>query len=70
MSDAPVKCTRIDGCELFPAFSKPGFLRVWQINYCEADFERCERYRLSREGQPVPATMLPNGKLLSFTPKG
>jgi hypothetical protein len=29
----PSKCSRMASCELFPAFTKPGFLRVWQINY-------------------------------------
>lgn len=64
------KCDRMTSCELFPAITKPGFLRVWQINYCEADFERCERLKLSRSGRPVPPTMLPNGKSLTFVPKG
>lgn len=63
-------CSHVSSCELFPHISKPGFLRVWQINYCESEFTRCERYRLSSEGRSVPVTLLPNGQsLTALAPK-
>ena len=46
-----VNCPNTDSCQLFPLISKPGFLRVWQINYCEADYSRCERYKRSCGGE-------------------
>jgi hypothetical protein len=59
-----VPCPHMMSCELFPAFSQNGFLRVWQINYCEAEFIRCVRYQRSLRGEHVPLTLLPNGKEL------
>jgi hypothetical protein len=55
----------MQSCELFPYFSKGGLLRVWQINYCEGGYERCQRYVTSCKGESPPAQMLPNGRLLS-----
>lgn len=63
------KCNRIESCELFPLINRPGFLRVWQINYCESDFARCERYKQSNAGRAVPVTMLPNGENLAALAK-
>lgn len=62
-------CTHVEGCSLFPKISQPGFLRVWQINYCQADFEKCERFKLALEGKHVPDTMLPNGQNLAALAK-
>jgi hypothetical protein len=39
---------------------------VWQTHYCEAAFESCERYKLSKSGVRVPPNLLPNGKALDF----
>lgn len=58
-------CPHCESCELFPLFSRPGFLRVWQINYCEGNYARCHRYQLALEGKAVPRTMLPNGESLA-----
>jgi len=52
------------GCSLFPHFSTQGFLRIWQINYCEGAYERCERFKLTEGGCVVSPTLLPNGKHL------
>ncbi len=65
---APVpgrRCSHAAGCELFPSFQLQGALRVWQIYYCEAQFESCARFKLSMAGHPVPRTLLPNGKELA-----
>ncbi len=69
MSSAGAKqlksCTHKQSCELFPMLSKTGLLKVWQINYCDAAFETCRRFELSKEGKHVPVTLLPNGQNLS-----
>jgi hypothetical protein len=58
-------CPNARSCGLFPALSESGLLRIWQINYCEATFDRCERYRRMQRGDEVPSTMLPNGETLA-----
>lgn len=55
-------CPHIGDCELFPQFVLRQNLRFWQKHYCEADFDQCARLQRHREGEPVPVTMLPNGK--------
>ena len=62
---ANATCPNTDSCQLFPLISRPGFLRVWQINYCEADYSRCERHKRQCNGTDVPATLLPNGQNLA-----
>ena len=59
------KCPNAASCGLFPALSESGLLRIWQINYCEAGFDRCERFRRMQRGDEVPTTMLPNGETLA-----
>jgi hypothetical protein len=51
---------------MFPLFNLKGALRVWQQNYCDADYARCVRYVRHRHGDQVPPNLLPNGKLLSI----
>lgn len=63
------KCPNAEGCGLFPVLTGSGLLRVWQINYCESSFDRCERYRRMQSGAAVPATMLPNGEILAALAK-
>jgi hypothetical protein len=71
-SEDRLRCPHITSCELFPVFSQNGFLRVWQIRYCEADYVRCARYERSLRGEHVPLTLLPNGKELArpIAPQG
>jgi len=59
-------CPNAERCPLFPLFSLRGALKVWQSNYCEADYERCARYQRGKEGRPIPANLLPNGAMLSL----
>lgn len=69
MNEKTSNCPHVGGCELFPMFSRRGFLRVWQINYCENDYTKCERYKLSLAGKSVPQTMLPNGQTMQALAK-
>jgi hypothetical protein len=41
-----------------------GTLAAWKINYCSGDFSRCERFKLSALGRPVPINLMPNGARL------
>jgi hypothetical protein len=57
-------CLRVSTCPLFAQFKMKSSLTIWKTFYCEGDFNRCERYRLVLSKVPVPANLLPNGKLL------
>jgi hypothetical protein len=58
-------CSHLANCELFPKFAMKAALKVWQVYYCEGQFESCARYKLALEARPVPQTLLPNGKELA-----
>jgi hypothetical protein len=57
-------CPQTSDCALYARFSTQGFLRIWQITYCEADYTRCARYQRSSQGQTVAPDLLPNGTVL------
>jgi hypothetical protein len=60
-------CTHITSCPLFPQFTLKASLNVWQVHYCNGDFEKCARLKLSKAGQRVPPNLLPNGKSLDLS---
>lgn len=62
MSNA--SCPHIDGCQMYRLFTLSGTLGAWKINYCTADFARCERHKRASSGQSVPDNLMPNGVLL------
>lgn len=51
-------------CPLYEQFRVQALLNVWKVTYCEGDFEKCERFKMSACGTKVPVTLLPNGKTL------
>jgi hypothetical protein len=57
-----VGCLHAKGCPLFPLLNAS--LRGWRDYYCDSEdrWLDCARYKLSRTGQPVPISLLPNGK--------
>jgi len=57
-------CPRLPSCELYARFKVQSLFEVWKINYCEAAFESCERYKRASLGERVPLTLLPNGQQL------
>ncbi len=63
-------CPMMADCPLFPMFGTQAFLRVWQINYCEAAYQKCVRFEMASEGCHVPPTVLPNGKHLPVLQPG
>jgi hypothetical protein len=59
----------MSSCPLYPQFKVQSLLNIWKISYCEGDYEKCERFKLSACGSSVPITLLPNGKSLG-PPRG
>lgn len=59
-----MSCSNAAGCPLFPLFTLKASLAVWQVHYCDGQFENCERLKLAKAGQRVPPNLLPNGKSL------
>ncbi len=59
-----MSCSHVSSCPLFSLFTLKASLSVWQIHYCNGQFETCERLKLARQGQRVPPNLLPNGKSL------
>lgn len=55
-------CSHTKNCELFAQFALNPALKIWQTHFCEADFTQCARFKLSKQGAPVPLNLLPNGK--------
>lgn len=61
------KCPSAERCSLRQSIGMRAALAVWQSFYCDAQFQRCERYKLACVGSDVPARLLPNGRLLQGT---
>jgi hypothetical protein len=61
---ASMACPDTGKCELHRSIGMRAALKVWQSFYCEGCFSRCERFKLSQSGRPVPERLLPNGRLL------
>lgn len=64
-----MSCPHSTVCPLYETFRSQALLKVWKVSYCEGDFARCERFKLSCDAKPVPLTMLPNGKHLDLPKK-
>ncbi|PHS17103.1 MAG: hypothetical protein COA86_10625 [Kangiella sp.] len=60
-----LSCSHMQGCELFVQFALNPALEIWKKHYCEAQYEGCARYKMSRKGSAVPLTLLPNGKQIN-----
>lgn len=63
-----MSCSHVESCELFVQFALNPALDVWKMHYCEGNYQECVRFKKSSAGQPVPLTLLPNGKPLSAKP--
>ncbi len=58
-------CNHSSSCELFPLMAMEPALKLWKKHFCDGAFNNCARYQLSLNSQPVPLTLLPNGKQLA-----
>jgi hypothetical protein len=60
-----VDCEYLAGCPIFAQFKNEGVKNFWIRLYCKGPRqEDCARKSLKEAGEPVPKTMLPNGKHL------
>lgn len=57
-------CSHKDTCALFPKITAQASLSIWHRLYCDGDYTRCERYKVSLKGEEPSIRMLPNGNLL------
>lgn len=61
-----MECSHVKGCDLFVQFALNPALDLWKEHYCFGEHEQCVRYKLSKKGQSLPLTLLPNGKKLDL----
>lgn len=59
-------CPHTENCPLYPQFATATLLSYWRNAYCNADYQRCARFRRAAEGQPVPVNLLPSGNLMKL----
>ena len=59
-------CSHIKSCELFVQFALNPALEIWKKHYCNGEYRGCVRYNLAKMAQPVPLTLLPNGKKIQI----
>jgi len=52
---------------MFPRFQSKKILRIYQIHYCESEFDTCKRYQLAIAGTMPAPTLLPDGSSLPET---
>lgn len=62
-------CLRKETCDLFPLISFNDALKIWQDFYCDGNFQSCKRYQLGLQGKLIPASLLPNGRILDLDGK-
>jgi hypothetical protein len=65
----PEHCPHMAGCEMYGLFQLTVALRVWQVNYCESEYQTCARYQKACSAEAVPINLLPNGKFLHKEPQ-
>lgn len=58
------QCPHANFCPLYDEFGHGRLLGIWKDRYCNSKFETCARFQLSRLGESIPSTLLPNGKSL------
>jgi ankyrin repeat protein len=62
-------CTHCQHCDLYAQFAMNPALQIWQVHYCQGDFNRCVRFQKSLRKEAVPLNMLPNGSKVEI-PRG
>jgi hypothetical protein len=55
-------CEKLDTCPFFGDKMKsvPAVAEMMKKYYCQKEFARCARYKVSRSGIPVPGDLFPN----------
>jgi hypothetical protein len=59
-----MSCTHSADCPLFAQFAMEPALAIWKQHFCDGEFTKCVRYKLSLKGEVVPIALMPNGKML------
>ncbi|HIE12059.1 MAG TPA: hypothetical protein EYP63_01320 [Desulfotomaculum sp.] len=58
-------CEFYERCPIYSKFKTEALKNIYIKNYCSKDFQRCERYKISKStGQPPPENLLPDGQRL------
>ena len=60
----PKECANINTCSLFPRIGEPEISKAFEMQYCRANYQGCERYIGFWEGKLVSDYLLPDGELL------
>jgi hypothetical protein len=58
------ECPYLKSCPLFQFFKLEVSKKLYITNYCQGQFDKCERKKLKDIGKTVPDKLLPNGKHL------
>ena len=55
-------CPNIEKCPFFDSklAGKTGLSTIYMKNYCQDDFKKCARYKVSQSGIKVPKNLFPN----------
>lgn len=58
------ECQYKPKCPMFARFSLDATKRFYAMQYCQADYQKCARYKLRVNGVPVPEGLLPDGSVV------
>lgn len=56
-----MSCPETGRCSLHQRLRASSALAVWQTLFCDSNFHRCVRYRMSMSHALVPVDLLPDG---------
>ncbi|ADB58121.1 hypothetical protein [Archaeoglobus profundus] len=59
-----VECPYLQNCPFFNRLQLSATAEMLKERYCKGNFENCARYKLRKDGKPVPDNLWPNGKML------
>jgi len=59
-----MSCSHSSSCPLFAQFAMEPALAIWKKHYCDGEYTKCARYKMSLKGQTIPISLLPNGNLV------
>jgi hypothetical protein len=63
--NAVERCPQAETCSLLPLYGLRGTLPVLRATFCDGQYDRCARYRVTQLGRIVPSNLLPNGRAIA-----
>ncbi|MBN2169639.1 MAG: hypothetical protein JW738_10380 [Actinobacteria bacterium] len=57
-------CIYLEKCPIFALFRQQAVKNIFIAQYCESNWEKCERKKLRDKGEEIPGKLLPNGQYL------